>query len=129
MAYQVVSGEISTGVLYSVAGAQSVTYNSVTYATGQQFRGVTNVKTFTYPGSGTQELNEVFEFAGSGVVFIQDGNDNPLFSDVTLLKGMAIEFALNDAEKIVNEVTKIQGFALELIDYPFYSFAVVEIRL
>ncbi len=130
MAYQVVSGDISQGILYSVVGAQSVIYNGNTYATGTTFRGVLGVRAFSYSGSGTQEVNEVTELFGSGILFNTDANDAPAsFNDVTLLYGMAIEFSLNDEEKIVNEVTKIQGFAIELVDYPFFSFEITETRL
>ncbi|MDB5011506.1 MAG: hypothetical protein JWQ06_2295 [Mucilaginibacter sp.] len=93
------------------------------------FRGVPGITTFTYSGTGTQIVNEVTEFRGGGIELIENAVDIPAFADITLLKGIAVEFALNDAEKKVNEVTKITGFALELIDYPFYSFEIIEKRL
>lgn len=129
MAYNVISGEIITGVLYYVAGGKSVVYNTLPYATGQYFRGVNSVTTFTYSGTGAEELNEVAEFKGAAFELVEISGDQPVYPDVTELKGFAIEYELNDAEKVVNEVTKISGFALELIDYPFYSFEITETRL
>lgn len=128
MAYQVISGEIAENVLYVVAGEQTVTYNAVDYGTGDNFRGVADQKTFTYSGSGTQEVNEVFELRSGGIRYVETGVDQPVFPEQTKFAGMAIEFALNDAEKVVQEVTKIQGFALEVIDYPFYVFEIIETR-
>lgn len=129
MAYQILSGEIQPDVLYEVVGTQSVTYNFISYSTGQQFKGIRTIKTFTYSGTGTQDVNEVLQLFGGAIEYVETSIDNSSFADNTLLKGMAVEFALNDAEKIVNEVTKIQGFAIELIDYPFYSFEIMETRL
>jgi len=129
MAYNVVSGDIITGVLYYVAGGKSVVYNTLTYTTGQYFRGVNNITTFTFSGTGSGEINEVTELRGAAFELVGVSGDQPVFPDVTELKGFAIEYELNDAEKVVNEVTKITGFALELIDYPFYSFEITETRL
>ncbi|MDB4918774.1 hypothetical protein [Mucilaginibacter sp.] len=129
MAYQVVSGEVQSGVLYMIVGDQSVTYNAITYTTGQRFRGVAGVRFFTYSGTGAQEVNEILELVGGGIELVENLIDQPAYADITQLNGMGIEFSLNDAEKIVNEVTKITGFALELIDYPFYSWPITETRL
>lgn len=129
MAYIVVSGEIQGGLLYYVAGGQSVIYNSTTYNTGQYFRGAAGVKTFTYSGTGTMELNEVAELRGSATEYVEVSNDQPVYLETTVLKSFGIEYELNEAEKIVNEVTVIRGFALELIDYPFFSFEITENRL
>lgn len=129
MNYTVVTGEIFTGRLYLVTGTQSVTYNSVTYSTGQTFRAITGFKDFTYSGSGTQIVNEVEEIKGGAIECFETAIDVGVFNDVTNLLGMAIEFALNDAEKIVNEFTKIEGFSIELVDFPFYSFEITETRL
>jgi hypothetical protein len=126
MAYPVVSGEISPGVLYVVAGTGTVTYNGAAYAGGQTFRGLNGIATFT----GSAEVNEVLELKGGGLESVESGIDLPvLFPESTLLKGMAVEFVMNEEEQVVHEVTKITGFAVELIDYPFFSFAITETRL
>ena len=129
MAYQILSGNIQSDVIYQVVGMQSVTYNSIAYATGQRFRGIIGIKTFTYSGTGTQDVNEVLELVGGGIEFSENSIDQPSFPEVTLLNGMSIEFTLNNAEKIVKDITVIQGFALELIDYPSYSFEIIENKL
>lgn len=129
MAYNVASGEIIAGMLYYVTGMQSVVYESITYNSGQYFRGVKGVTTFVYSGVGSTELNEVTELTGFAVEFTEISNDQPIYTETTILKGFGIEYDLNEAEKIVNEVTRIQGFALEFVDYPFYSFEITETRL
>ena len=129
MAYSVLSGEILNGALYYVSGAQSVIYDTVTYTTGRYFKGVPGITEFTYSGSGTKELNVVTEIAGAGVELVGVDVDNPVFTERTIFNGFAIEYEMNEAEKAVNEVTKIAGFALELIDYPFYSFEITETKL
>lgn len=129
MAYLVISGQIKAGILYMVAGSQSVTYNSIIYSTGQVFRGITGLMDFVFTGTGIQAINEVQELTGSCVAFRQTAADNPGFVETFLLLGMAIEFGLSDAEKLFNETTKITGFAIELVDYPFYSFSIIESRL
>lgn len=126
MTYSVITGEINYNVLYIVAGAKSVIYNSVTYLTGQQFRGVQGVRSFTYSGAGTQALYEVFELTASVIEYAESGSDLPVYADETLIRGFTIEYELTDAEKSVRETTKITGFSIELIDYPFYSFEIVE---
>jgi GDSL-like Lipase/Acylhydrolase family len=128
MKYNVLDGEIQAGVLYKVAGEQSVEYDSVTYITDQTFRGVDGVVNFTYLGFGTQILNEILEFRGGSIEFLLNPEEQVTDDGPTVLKGMAIEFDLNEAEKIVQEVTEIKGMALELIDYPFYSFMITEQR-
>jgi hypothetical protein len=129
MAYQILSGEIQPNALYEVVGTQSVIYNFIGYSTGQRFKGIRAIKTFTYSGSGTQEVNEVFQLLGGTIEYVETSIDNTSFADKTLLKGMSVEFALNDAEKVKSEVTKIKGFSIEVIDYPFYSFEIIETRL
>ncbi|HWZ35390.1 MAG TPA: hypothetical protein VNW51_04485 [Mucilaginibacter sp.] len=129
MAYSIITGEINYNVLYVVGGTQSVVYNSITYTTGQQFRGVPNVRTFTYSGTGTQAVYEILELWEGSLEYVGSGVDQPSYPDVITISGFAVEYSLNDAEKIVQETTKIQGFAIELIDYPFYSFEIFETRL
>jgi hypothetical protein len=125
-AYVILTGQIEPGVLYINAGAQSVVYASNTYSTGQTFRGVYNNTSFTYTGSGTQIVNEVCEFSGGDIEFNETYSDEPVFADATILKGFNIEYQLNSAEEIVNETTKITGFDLELLDYPFYGFQITK---
>jgi hypothetical protein len=129
MSYNVLSGEIVTDTLYRVTGEQSVTYNSVTYEPGATFKGVTGANTFEYIGVGIKELNEVLELRAFAIEYVNISSDNPVYDETTVLKSFNVEYELNDAEKIVNEVTRLQGFALELIDYPFYSFEITETRL
>lgn len=129
MSYNVVSGDIVNGALYYVAGSQSVIYNSSTYTTGQQFRGVPGVRTFTYSGSGTQIVYEVSELRGAAIEFSEVSQDQPIYPETTIFKGFAVEFELNDDEKKVQETTRLTGFGVEFIDYPFYSFEITETRL
>ena len=65
-----------------------------------------------------QEVNEAPELIGGAIDFAETSIDNTSFADFTLLKGMAVGFALNDAEKIVKAFTQIQGFAVELTAHP-----------
>ncbi|MES2060822.1 MAG: hypothetical protein V4456_02820 [Bacteroidota bacterium] len=129
MTYLVVSGEVTPGGLYVVSGSQSVTYNSITYITDEKFRGVGGIKTFMYSGTGTQAVYEIQEITGGGIEYMGTSVDRSGYPEATLILGVAVEFDLTEAEKIVNEVTNINGFSIELIDYPFYSFEITEIRL
>jgi len=127
--FNIVSGKIQQGILYLVYGAQSVIYNGTTYTTGQYFRGVIGVTTFTFSGSGTQLVYEAFELMGCSIDYVEDATDKPLFADVTKLSGFAIEYMQGANDITFNDVTVLNGFALELLDYPFYSFAITEQRL
>lgn len=130
MDFNVTSGNIQANVLYIVIGAQSVTYNSITYTTGQTFRGINGITTYTLSGGiGSVELDEVLELFGNRISFKENSIDQPVNTDITMLNGFSIEFDLNDAEKIVNEVTTLKGFGIELLDYPFYAFEITETRL
>lgn len=129
MAYIVVSGEIQVGLLYYVTGDQSVVYNSTIHIPGQYFRGVSNINTFSYSGSGTQIVTEISELMAVSVELLQSPIEQPTFNDYITLRGGGIGYELNDDEKIINEVTAIKGFALELIDYPFFAFEIIEIRI
>lgn len=126
--FNITSGNIIAGFLYTVAGAQSVVYNGTTYTTGQKFRGVLGILTFTYSGTGTQLLYEVNELQGFAVEFFNIQSDYPTFPETTLYNGFAIEFTQNASDILFNDTTNILGFALELIDYPFYSFEIIETR-
>jgi hypothetical protein len=128
MAYNIDSGNIQAGVLYQVYGSSgTLTYNSIVYTPGETFRGVTGTGTFSH--SGDTVLQEVTELSGTGAAFVQDSADLPVFAEKAELCGAAITFDLSPEEQIVNETTRIQGFALELIDYPFFSFEITETRL
>ncbi len=127
--YNVSTNEIVEGVLYRVTGDASVIYNETTYIAGLAFRGIAGANTFSYQGDGTQELVEVLELKGAGVELQENGADLPAFTDKTVLNGFSIEFSLNNEEKIVNEITQINGFSIEFIDFPFYSFEIIETRL
>ncbi|GAA4093106.1 hypothetical protein [Mucilaginibacter panaciglaebae] len=128
MNYAIVSGEIESDKLYYVVDA-SVIYNSATYTIGQYFRGITGVNTFSYTGAGINDVNEVLEFLGAGVEYEANSTAVSISEKLTEIWGFNIEFVLTEAEKIIPETTKILGFAVELIDYPFYSFAITELRL
>ena len=125
----IISGKIQPGVLYFVYGAQSVTYNGTTYTTGQYFRGVIGVSTFTFSGSGTQLIYEVLELSGCAIEYVEDATDKPVFADATSLIEFAIEYMQGANDINFNDVTVLNGYAIELLDYPFYSFAIIEIRL
>lgn len=129
MSYIVNSGDIKYGILYQVDGMQSVVYNGITYDTGERFRGILNIKIFTYSGIGSQALSEVSEFTAGSILYAENSIDQPVYKEFTKLAGCTIEYSLNDAEKTVRETTKIRGFAVELVDYPFYSFDIIEQRL
>lgn len=127
--FNIVSGKIQQGVLYLVYGAQSVTYNGTTYTTGQYFRGVLGITTYTFSGSGTQLVYETFEARGCVIEYIEDFSDLPVFVDATKLSGFAIEYTQGANDIAFNDETVLNGFTMELLDYPFYSFAITEIRL
>lgn len=126
--YNVPSGEIQQGVLYTVAGTKSVVYNGITYATGVNFRGVVGITTFTFSGAGTELLYEETELKAGSLTFELSYPDIAFPSLTTVLSGTAIEFDLTQEEKVVQELTRLTGMAIELIDYPFYSFVINEER-
>lgn len=125
--YNVPSGEIQNGILYLVAGEQSVNYNGDLYNTGERFRGVEET-TFDYSGTGSQLLYEITELRGFAIEFLQSPGEAQFENETTQLNGFAIEFELNEAEKIVQELTEIKGFAIELIDFPIFAFQIIERR-
>lgn len=127
--FNIVSGKIQQGVLYLVYGMQSVTYNGTTYTTGQYFRGVIGVTTYTFSGSGTQSVYETFEAMGFAIEYVEDFSDLPVFADATKLSAFAIEYTQSSIDIAYNDVTILNGFTIELLDYPFYSFAITETRL
>jgi hypothetical protein len=124
MNYNVLTGDIIPFYLYVVAGGKSIIYDSVTYSTGQRFRGVQGVETFTYSGAGSQILNQVSELQSLSLEYL----DSPIFPESTTMKGFAVEYEINKAEYTVTDVTVIKGFALEMTDFPFYVFEITETR-
>jgi hypothetical protein len=127
--FNINSGEIESGVLYVVYGGQNVTYNGIVYETGQQFRGINGVANFDFSGSGTQLVYEVAELRGAALLFDQNALDEPVFAEQAIFNGGAIEFDQTENDKIVNETTIAQGFAIELKVDPGYSFMINETRL
>lgn len=127
--YNITSGNILADVLYLVYGSQSVIYNGVTYTTDQTFRGAQSISTFTFFGTGTQIVYELLELQASALIFDENNIDYPLFPEITRLKGFEIEYQQNANDIIFNDITALNGFAMELLDYPFYSFQISETRL
>ncbi|QHS56057.1 hypothetical protein GWR56_11125 [Mucilaginibacter sp. 14171R-50] len=128
MAYKVLSGELVLGVLYYISGSQSVIYDSSIYNSGLYFRAGT-LKTYSYTGVGSQEVNEVAEIRGLALEYFEIRSDQPNYNESTIFKGFSLEYDLNEAEKTVNETTKIQSCAIELTDYPFFALSITEKRL
>jgi len=73
-------------------------------------------------------MNDII-FYGAGIEFEYHSADLPVFPESTIIRGTGIEYVLNEEEKIVLETTRIQGFAIEIVDFPIYSFAIQEDRL
>jgi hypothetical protein len=150
MPVNITSGAVATGVLYLVSGTQSVTYSGVTYLPGQSFRGLSGIRAFTYSGTGTQLVYEVFEIRGEAVEFAVNSSGDNSSGNIMLLSG-SIEYAQSGADRatedtmrvpgfsieylhsgkdfIVPDTTAWKGFALELLDYPLYAFEITETRL
>jgi len=128
--YNISSGEIQDGVLYRVLGDQSVVYNGTTFNTGEAFRGVTGITDFSFEGTGMQLVAEILEIKG-GAIELEPTKEFPKFEDEKIeIKGIALEFELNEAEKIAaDSPTIIMGASIELTDYPYYAFQITETRL
>lgn len=130
MAYNVVTGEIVQGRKYLVVGTQSVIYNGNTITTGNKFTGVSGVATFTYTGSGTQEVNEVLEAYGSGIELVGNELDEPVtFPESTNLLGFGAELTQTPKDAIFNDMTIIMGFGIEFEVNDDYIVQIVERRL
>jgi len=127
--YNITNGYLEADILYIVYGAQSLTYNGTTYNTGQTFKGVAGIPDFTFLGTGTQLVYEVLELDGAAIEYTENALDAPISSDTTMLYGFAIEYMQNANDIVFNDVTVLNGFAMELLDYPFYSFTITERRL
>lgn len=126
--YNVLTDEIQANVLYKVIGEKSVIYDEITYNTDDTFRGIQGITTFEYTGSGTEFVTELTELYGTSLVFEQTIEDRAFPFEETGIEGMAIVFELNEAEKIVQEVTRLTGMSITLLDYPFYSYVINEER-
>lgn len=128
--YNISSGEIQEGVLYRVLGDQSVAYNGTTYHSGEAFRGFNGVIDFSFEGTGIQLIIEVLEIRSIAVEF-ETVMELPKFEGEGIeIKGMSLEFELNEAEKITPQApTTLMGASIELIDYPYYAFQITETRL
>lgn len=126
--YNVAIDEIQANVLYKVIGEQSVTYDGIDYNTGDTFRGVQDITVFEYFGTGTQFVTELTELYGGALMFEQTIEDRAFPFEETGIKGMAIVFELNEAEKIVQEVTRLTGMSITLEDYPFYTYVITQRR-
>lgn len=116
--YTVLTGEILSGHLYVNAGGQSVVYNSVTYTTGQTFRGVSSTATFTYSGTGSQIVNELSEFQAGAIEFIQSEQDRPInaFPDgSTVFNGSVVEFVQSLTDATTLDTTTIKGGTVEFV--------------
>jgi hypothetical protein len=127
--YNISSGNIESNKLYIVYGTQSVSYNGQVYTTGQNFKGITSISTFTFFGSGTQIVYEVLELKGGEISFALNALDVPIFLEMLILKGCAIEYVQTANDIEFGDLTALNGFAMELLDYPFYSFTITETRL
>jgi len=127
--FNITTGNILAGVLYLVYGTQSVIYNGNTYNHGQTFRGISSINTFTFSGTGTQLVYEISEFSASALILDENALDIPVFNDTTQASNFSIEFQQNNNDISFDDITALNGFSIELLDYPFYSFTVSETRL
>ena len=122
------SGQITPNILYKVIGEKSVVYNGIEYSTGDIFKGVDGVNEFYFIGDGTELVTELTEIK-SGALLFKQTYDGILFpAETTVLSGMAIQFKLTDAERIVNEATQLKGMSILFKDYPFYTHFINETR-
>jgi hypothetical protein len=71
----------------------------------------------------------MLELRGALIIYDENFSDLPDFADVTLLSGFTIEYQQNANDLIFNDITTLKGFAIELLDFPFYSFMINETRL
>lgn len=126
MAYNVPTNGIKPDWLYIIIGDKSVTYNSVTYATGETFRGVAGVATFTYGSGTTEEVNEVTEISGFGVEFEKFISENiGLFPDDVKVTGFGVEYVQSGSDLIIPDATVIRGFGVEYEINPLRHYRVI----
>lgn len=67
-------------------------------------------------------------FFGAALIFEMNVSDRAFPFEETGIKGMSLNFELNESEKIVQEKTEIKGMTLTLKDFPFYAFMWTETR-
>jgi len=127
----IISGQIVAGAKYLVTGEQSVNYNGHQYTTGQNFRGVINVKTFTWSGSGTQGLEEICEMKGANILFEPNFVDKRdyRFNEPMKLKGFSVLFEMNDSDKRYLDKTRIFGASVLFEHTPLRTHSVTSRRL
>lgn len=124
--YSVESGQIMPNILYKVIGDEKVIYNDREYITGELFRGIDGIKEFVFTGNGVGLLTEISEIKAGTLLFRQTHSDLIFPLETTGITGMAIQFKLTEAEKIVKENTKLQGMAINFKDLPFYTYFINE---
>ncbi|RQO66842.1 hypothetical protein DBR40_21555 [Pedobacter sp. KBW01] len=126
--YSVESGRIIPNILYKVIGDKNVVYNDREYLVGELFRGINGVKEFVFMGNGVGLLTEISEIKAGTLLFKQTPDDLLIPVDATGISGMAIQFKLTEAEKVVNEDTKLQGMGINFKDSPFCTYFINETR-
>jgi len=73
-------------------------------------------------------MADTTQLSGASIELFENSLDAPVYPDKTIFYGFAIEFLQNANDIVFNDVTVLNGFAMELLDYPFYSFAITETR-
>ncbi|WP_025142754.1 hypothetical protein [Pedobacter jeongneungensis] len=73
-------------------------------------------------------MEEVTQFFGAALIFEQDYLERSFPMETTKIEGMALIYELNDAEKIVQETTQINGMSITFKDFPLYAFQWTETR-
>ncbi len=126
--YSVESGQIIPNILYKVIGDKNVIYNDREYITGEIFRGINGVEEFVFTGNGIGLLTEISEIKAGALLFRQADSDLIFPVEATGITGMTIQFKLTEAEKVVNEVTKLLGMSINFNEYPFHAYLVNETR-
>jgi len=126
--YSVESGQIIPNALYKVIGDKNVIYADNEYHTGEFFRGIDGVKEFVFTGDGIGLLIEISEIKSGTILFKQTHSDLSFPLAATGINGMAIQFKLTEAEKVVNEETKLLGMSITFKDYPSHVYLINETR-
>lgn len=126
--YNVPDDQIESGRLYQVVGGNGINYNGVVINAGETFRGVAGVKKFTSTGEGAGLVTELTELSGFSVLFEQNLEDRIFPIEKTSIAGMTLQFELNEAEKIVHEVTNLKGMSLTFLDPPSNTCFINETR-
>jgi len=149
--YSVDNGQIIPNAIYKVIGDKNVIYADNEYHTGEFFRGIDSFKEFVFAGDGIGFLTEISEINSGAIFFKQPHHDlsfpvgatvisgmalqfKQTHSDLSFplaatgINGMAIQFKLTEAEKVVNEVTKLLGMSITFKDYPSHIYIINETR-